>query len=69
MDKNENLKQMACWNSSKAWDYSDVRAYGFHTENETTNRVEVYSFYLKELNPECTALFHLTAEKKWRAYI
>lgn len=51
--------------SSKAWDYSDVRAYGVNFDNESINIVDVYRFYLSKLNPECAALFQKPKYKKW----
>ena len=65
MDHTESNKNWQGGSSSKAWDYSDVRAYGFSLENENINIVEVYRYYVGKLHPECSALFQKPKYKKW----
>ena len=61
----ESNKNWQGGSSSKAWDYSDVRAYSVKFENEGINIVDVYKFYLSKLNPECSALFQRPKYKNW----
>lgn len=65
MNHTEKNKNWQGGSSSKAWDYSDIRAYGINVEGVKLNIVEVYEFYCSKLNPGCTALFQKPKYKKW----
>lgn len=57
MATTEKTKNWQGGSSSKAWDYSDVRAYGLEVNNCHLSIVKVYNFYISKLNPRNEALF------------
>ena len=61
----ERNKNWQGGSSSKAWDYSDTRAYGINIEGVHLNIVEVFNFYISKLHPECSALLQKPKYKKW----
>lgn len=66
MTHTEKNKNWQGGSSSKAWDYSDTRAYGINIEGVNLNIVEVFQYYLARLHPDCPALFQKPKYKKWR---
>ena len=63
--KHTEKKNWQGGSSSKAWDYSDIRAYGINVEGVSLNIVEAFQFYISKLHPECSALFQKPKYKKW----
>ena len=63
-DPHRKNKNWQGGSSSKAWDYSDTRAYGINIK-VNLNIIEIFQYYLARLHPDCPALFQKTKYRKW----